>query len=240
MPGSRRSDAAPQKKTGSKRVNRASPLASNRKISRKTEGVQAAILETAAQIFARKGYYLTKLSDISDELGMHVTALRYHFTTKDVIAAEIVNRVIRTNLDSLCQTLEDLGPGTSSRDKIAAAIQTYMRVSAANKAGIAAHGNIVNQLPVEVKDEHYELLHEFLDIWRDLVSEAAARGELRPGLSPSIATQVILGTVIWSREWYRPEIGTPDNIAAEMTRMLFGGLMTDEPSPARNPGPARD
>ena len=226
MARSPRTEAAPPKKTGAKRVNRASPLATNRRISRKTEGVQTAILETAARIFARKGYHLTKLSDISDDLGMHVTALRYHFTTKDVIAAEIVNRVIRTNLDQLRLTLDALGPDASSRDKIAGAIRTYMRVSSGNLAGISAHGNIVNQLPAAAKDEHYVLLREFLDIWRYLVSEAAARGELSPGLSLSIATQVILGSVIWSREWYRPEVGTPDRIAEEMTEMLFGGLMT--------------
>lgn len=232
MPASKRAERAVPRKVGAKRVNRASPLASNRKISRKTEGVQTAIIETAAQIFARKGYHLTKLSDISDELGMHVTALRYHFTTKDVIAAEVVNRVIRSNLDNLCRTLDELGPHASSRVKITAAIRTYMRVTSENKAGIAAHGNIVNQLPATLKEEHYVLLREFLDIWRDLVSEAAARGELRPGLNPSIATQVILGTVIWSREWYRPEVGTPDSVAAQMATMLFGGLLQDADSKA--------
>lgn len=213
--------------TGGEKVNRDSPMAANRRINRKTESVQSAILEAAAAVFASKGYYLTKLSDISSSLGMHVTALRYHFPTKDGIAEAIANRVARNNLERLEEALAELGPEASSREKFTAAIHTYMRVTAENLTFIAAHGNIVNQLPEPAREAHYHLLHDYLSIWRQLVAEAHQRGELAEGLNPSIATQVVLGSVIWSREWYKPELGSPDRIADEMIRTLFGGLLRD-------------
>ena len=49
-------------------LNRTARNASGRKPSRKTEGVQEKILDAAAKVFAQKGYQLTKLSDISDEI----------------------------------------------------------------------------------------------------------------------------------------------------------------------------
>ena len=207
------------------RVNRTSPLASNRKISRKTEGVQSAILAAAGSIFAEKGYYLTKLSDISDKIGTHVTALRYHFPSKDAIAEAIVNRVTLAFMEHLRETLAELGPEASSREKITAAVQSYMHIASERRVDIIAHGNIVNQLPQEARMGHFALLREFLDIWRDLIGEAAQRGELAPGISASIATQVVLGSVIWTREWYRPELGAPDRIAGEITKVLLGGLI---------------
>lgn len=212
------------------RVNRTSPLASNRKISRKTEGVQSAILAAAGSIFAEKGYYRTKLSDISDKVGTHVTALRYHFPSKDAIAEAIVNRVTTAFMEHLQETLAALGPEATSREKIAAAIQSYMHIASERRVDIIAHGNIVNQLPQEARLGHFALLREFLDIWRDLIGEAAQRGELTPGISASIATQVVLGSVIWTREWYRPELGAPERIAEEITKVLLGGLVVPLPS----------
>jgi len=209
------------------RVNRTSPLASNRKISRKTEGVQSAILAAAGSIFAEKGYNLTKLSDISDKIGTHVTALRYHFPSKDAIAEAIVNRTTQAFMDHLRNTLAELGSDATSREKIAAAIRSYMHVASEKRVDIIAHGNIVNQLPQEARMGHFALLREFLDIWRDLIGEAAQRGELATGISASVATQVVLGSVIWTREWYRPELGAPERIAAEMTKVLLGGLISE-------------
>jgi AcrR family transcriptional regulator len=214
-----------RREPGEAQLNRNSPQAANRRINRKTEGVQTAILDAAAEIFARKGYQRTKLSDISDELDMHVTALRYHFPTKEMLAEEIVNRVARTNLERLQEALAALGPNASVRDKLSAAITAYMRVTATSIVYIAAHGNIVNQLPDEARAAHYRLLRDFLGIWRSLVGEAAERGELAPGLNPSVATQVILGAVIWSREWYQPERTPPDEIAEQIKATLFGGLL---------------
>ena len=221
------SAARQRHQAGTRGINRNSPLAANRRISRKTEGVQAAILDAAAEVFARKGYHLTKLVDISDRLGMHVTALRYHFPTKEVIAEEIVNRVARTNLERLQEALQALPPGASVRDRLSAAITTYMRVTASSIVYIAAHGNIVNQLPDEARAAHYRLLRDFLSIWRGMIGEAAERGELAPGLSPSVATQVVLGAVIWTREWYRAELAPPDEIAEQIKATLFGGLLAD-------------
>ena len=218
-------ETAKESARAAKRINRDSPQAANRRINRKTEGVQVAILDAAAEVFARKGYHLTKLSDISDQIGLHVTALRYHFPTKEVIAAEIVNRVARTNLERIEAVLREFPAGSSVRDRVAAAIRTYMHVAASNRIYIAAHGNILNQLPEDMRQLNYGYLRDFLGIWRGLIGEAKENGELSAGLNPSIATQVILGSVIWSKEWYRPELGTPDVIADEITRALFGGVL---------------
>jgi len=208
----------------SARVNRASPQAVNRRINRKTEAVQNAILDAAAQVFAQKGYHLTKLADISDVLEMHVTALRYHFATKDVIAAELVNRVARRNLSELQAALAALPPEASVRDRLSVAIDTYIRTLIANRLDIAAHGNVINQLPEDARTSHYELLQSFHAIWRALLGEAAEKGELPKGLSPSIATQVLLGALIWTREWYRPNGATAAEISTQMRQMLFDGL----------------
>lgn len=210
-------------------VNRTAPSASGRRVNRKTEAVQEAILDAAAKVFAQKGYPLTKLGDISDALGMHVTALRYHFPTKDVIAEEIINRLIQLMLARVGEAVASLPEMAPVRDKIEAAAIAYLTTSLSKLDHVAAHGNVINQLPPDVREGHFRLLSRFNAIWRRLVDEAAERGELRPGINKSVATQVLLGTLIWTREWYRPGQLSPRALALEILDLLFDGFTPRNP-----------
>jgi AcrR family transcriptional regulator len=205
-------------------LNRTARNASGRKPSRKTEGVQEKILDAAAKVFAQKGYQLTKLSDISDEIGLHVTALRYHFPTKDVLVEEMINSLTRQLHIRLLATLQQLPPETRYRERIKAAAITYLNTTLHKLDYIAAHGNVINQIPQDVRERHFNLLNETNRIWRDLMAAAAEAGELRPGINVSLANQVLQGTLIWTREWYRPDGLTPTDLAIQILDILFDGM----------------
>lgn len=205
-------------------LNRTARNALGRKPSRKTEGVQEKILDAAAKVFAQKGYQLTKLSDIADEVGVHVTALRYHFPTKDVLVEEMINSLTRQLHVRLHATIQQLPEEATYRQRIEAAAITYLNTTLQKLDYIAAHGNVINQVPQDVRDRHFILLNETNKVWRDLMAAAAAAGELRPGINVSLANQVLQGTLIWTREWYRPGGLTPTELAVEILDVLFGGL----------------
>lgn len=205
-------------------LNRTARNASGRKPSRKTEGVQEKILDAAAKVFAQKGYQLTKLSDISDEIGLHVTALRYHFPTKDVLVEEMINSLTRQLHVRLLATLQQMPPETPYRERIEAAANTYLNTTLQKLDYIAAHGNVINQIPQDVRERHFGLLNETNRIWRDLMTAAAEAGELRPGINVSLANQVLQGTLIWTREWYRADGLTPTELAMQILDILFEGM----------------
>lgn len=60
------------------------------------------ILEAAKQVFIRKGYEATKMSDVATEAGIGRTALHYYYRTKDMLFDAIFDQL----MDSL---LPDLG-----------------------------------------------------------------------------------------------------------------------------------
>jgi AcrR family transcriptional regulator len=205
-------------------INRTARRASGRKPSRKTEGVQEKILDAAAKVFAQKGYQLTKLSEISDAIDLHVTALRYHFPTKDVLVEEMINSLTRELHMRLLATLQQLPPETCYRERIEAAAITYLNSTLQKLDYIAAHGNVINQVPEDVRERHFGLLNETNRIWRDLMAAASEAGELRPGINVSLANQVLQGTLIWTREWYRPGGLTPTELAVQILDILFDGI----------------
>lgn len=203
-------------------VNRSAPLAAGRKPSRKTLAVQQAILDSAAAVFAEKGYHLATLSDVSDRLDLHVTALRYHFPTKDAMAAEMVNSLARQVLTAV----EDATAITSgsARARIEAATEAYLSVTLAQRTYVRAHGNVINQLPPDHKAQHYDLLEDLNGQWRALIQAADAEGALRPGLNLSVATQVLLGAMIWTQEWFRDGDLSPQELSRQIVAMVFDGI----------------
>lgn len=209
---------------GAREINRDAPNASGRKPSRKTEIVQERILDAAATVFASKGYQLAKLSDISDAVGVHVTALRYHFPTKDVLVEEMMNSLVLHVNARVRASVKELPPDTSSRAKIEAAASAYIKSTLEKANYMSAHANVLNQVPPDLRARHFRLLKRNNDFWRALVVEAVSSGGMRPDLNVSLATQVLMGALIWTREWYRPGLSTPEAVAERILDMLFEGL----------------
>ena len=75
-------------------------------------------------------------------------------------------------------------------------------------------------------------MRRFYDVWRDLMAGAFKAGETRRDVDPAIATQALLGNLIWTGEWYRPGGKSPETIAAELVGIAFEGI-------ARSPRPRR-
>lgn len=218
-------------------LNRDAPNAAGRKPSRKTEMVQERILDEAAKVFARKGYQLAKLSDISDAMGVHVTSLRYHFPTKDALVEDMMNSLVVYVNAQVRASVKTLPTTSSVRDKIALAARAYMKATLQKRDYMSAHANVLNQVPTDLRERHYKYLEQNNRFWRGLVEEAIEAGEMRPGLSPAVATQVLTGTLIWTREWFNPKKSSPEELADQLVEILFAGLAS--PAERVTPAPAR-
>ena len=214
-------------------LNRDAPSAAGRKPSRKTEAVQERILDAAAKVFAEKGYQLAKLSDISDAIDLHVTALRYHFPTKDVLVEEMMNSLVLHVYAQVRASVTGLPETATNRAKIEAASRAYVTSTLEKKDYMSAHGNVLNQVPADLRARHHKLLATTNEFWRGLIADAASAGEIRSDISVSLATQILMGTLIWTREWYRPGLYSPEQLAERFLDVLFGGL-----APGRQPAGA--
>ncbi|MDI6028926.1 TetR/AcrR family transcriptional regulator [Corticibacterium sp. UT-5YL-CI-8] len=209
---------------GGRELSRNAPNASGRKPSRKTEMVQARILDAAAKVFSVKGYQLTKLSDIAATIDVHVTALRYHFATKDVLVEEMMNSLVLYVSAQLREAVAQLPHDASPRAKIEAAARAFTRSTLGKPEYMSAHANVFNQVPADMRERHLVHLRKSNAFWRALVEEAATAGDLRSDLNLSLATQILMGTLIWTREWYKPGMSTPETIAEQILAILFDGL----------------
>ena len=65
------------------------------------------ILRTAEVLFARQGYAETSLRQITDEAGVNVAAVNYHFRTKENLLVEILDRIVAPLNSSRLELLDE-------------------------------------------------------------------------------------------------------------------------------------
>jgi AcrR family transcriptional regulator len=209
------------------RAVRVAPRAGNaagRKELKKSAVTRQRILDAAAGIFARKGYGRTLMSEIAEDAGIHITALYYHFNTKDDLAEGVINHVARVNHDEMVERVQGMSPKTSFVEKLRAAIHAQLEGILMRRDYILAQSKVLSELPEERQERHRTLLHESTAFWRQLFEEGRKDGTIRRDLDPSIARMALQGSINWTIEWYRPGGRAVREIADQIADTILNGM----------------
>jgi AcrR family transcriptional regulator len=180
------------------------------------------VLRIAVAVFNERGYDGTSMEDLARALGVTKSAIYYHVPGKE----QLLGRALDVALDGLFTMIAD--PRASSGTAISR-LEWVVRQSVAIlverlpyvKLLLRVHGNS----PTELRA--LERRREFDRFITALVKEAAADGDLRPDIDPSLATRLLFGTVNSIAEWYQPERGgSADSLAGALLKLTFDGLRT--------------
>ena len=79
----------------------------------KGERTQAAILEAAEEIFARRGFSATRMSDIADEVGIQRASLVYYFKDKGALYTAVLEQVFGDLTAQVAAAFDSGGPLTA-------------------------------------------------------------------------------------------------------------------------------
>lgn len=196
--------------------------AHGRRASGRSIESRARILDAAARLFAERGYGLTKMKDVADALGMHVTALYYHFESKEALAAEVLGRV-----QSAALPVEETARGddhSSHRDRITAAIKTYLNGILRTDFYGRARQSIGQHLPQAAREQTREIAHRQGLLWKTMLQDARDAGEIRGDIDMTVARMMLLGAMNWSIEWFEDGRLSVDDYAETLTTLLFEGF----------------
>ncbi|MFE1754423.1 ScbR family autoregulator-binding transcription factor [Streptomyces anandii] len=150
---------------------------------------RAQVLETAAELFAERGYDATSIVDIAERVGMTKGAVYFHFKNKEAMAIAVVEsnydrwpavlREVRTeNLDPRSTILALL-------DRTAQAFHTDRTIQAG--ARLQSERSLIGTpLP--------EPYVGWIDLLAGLFEEAERAGQLKKGLTPRTAARVVVSS----------------------------------------------
>jgi AcrR family transcriptional regulator len=190
----------------------------------KSARTRARILDAAAHVLSVKGYAGMRLSDVAEYAEIQTPAIYYYFASREDLVEEVMWVGIADMRDHLVGVLAaapgDLGP----MDRILLAVEAHLRheldLSDYTTASIRNSG----QLPEKLRKRQLAEEARYGEVWRKLFKEAAAAGEIDPALDPYLAQMLVMGSLNWTAEWWKPRRGSLDKVVAVAAQLVRNGL----------------
>lgn len=183
-------------------------------------GARRQILDAAAALL-RQGYDATTTREIAARVGIKAGSIYHHYPSKEAIVSAVVNEGVRVVHEAVTGALAALGSSASPRERMQAAIKAHLLSSLERSAYTSASIRAFAFLPAAVQEDCRVERRRYEEIWRGLVTEAAAAGLLAPGVSQDAVRLLLLGAVNWAGEWYRPERMSIDEIARDFAASIL-------------------
>lgn len=182
------------------------------------------LLEISASLFREHGYASTTMRDIAQAAGMKAGSLYYHFQSKDEILDHVLERGIAEATRGFSAALAAVPADAPFAEKLRAVVTAHLRTVVEFGTYTVASRQLLRQVPEALRERHLEMRRDYDAMWRKLLEEAAARGEIRPSVDHGIVRLFLLGSLNWSSEWADPRRKTIEELGKIAADLFLNGL----------------
>ena len=150
------------------------------------------IIDAAVRIFARKGYYHSRVSDIAREAGMAAGTIYLYFRTKDEILVTLFRDTMAHFVASVRKAVAEEPDAVA---KLRRLVRLHFEMLEENPA-------LAEVLQVELRQGHKFFrgasAHEisaYFALIAAVIEEGVAQGQLRPSVPVKVATKALFGAM---------------------------------------------
>ena len=191
------------------------------------------IIKAATKIFAKKGFFKAKVSDIAKEAQVADGTIYLYFENKDDILISLFEEQMQLVLENMRQQLSKEDDAVK---KIESFALTHLKLIESNK-------NVAEIIQVELrqstkfmKEYKNERFMEYLNLIADIIEEGQKKGVFNKAIIPDIAKRAFFGAldemsrfwVLSSRKKYDIETA-----AEQISGYFLNGFMNYTPSPLK-------
>ena len=182
-----------------------------------------AIIRAAIKVFARKGYFNSKVADIAAEAGIADGTVYLYFKSKDEILHSIFDRAMAEFIEDGRKELEGIEKPAERLRKIA---ELHLE-----KLGTDRDLAVVFQVELRGSTKFMQEFSaagfaEYLDIIRQTIENGQKSGDFRSDVKPIVGAKILYGAIdemvtnwILSKKSYALE-----PMAEEVIKVFLGGL----------------
>lgn len=204
-------------------------ISSTKSAARKGELSGARLLELAADLFREHGYAVTTMRDIAEAAGMKAGSLYYHFSSKDEILDQVLERGIGETIRGFEAALAQLGPDADFAARFRAAVTAHLRTVAEYGTYTVASRQLLKHIPEPMHQKHVAMRLHYDELWRDLLHEGVQAGVLSKDADLSLIRLFLLGSLNWTSEWLDPTKKSYDELGAMAADLFLKGLNSSPP-----------
>jgi TetR/AcrR family transcriptional regulator, fatty acid metabolism regulator protein len=185
------------------------------------------ILGSAMRVFASKGFFGAKVSDIAQDAGVADGTIYLYFKSKDDLLISLFeSQMERVN----AELLRAIDGATTPGDKLARFVRAYMEMVEENRHAAEVITIELRQSAKFMKEYRNPRFSEFLKILAGIVEEGQRSGCFVVDLSAPVAARAIFGALdelalMWvtDRERKSP---APRVVADAVVKLVLGGLQS--------------
>ena len=187
------------------------------------------ILDAAVSVFADRGFFQSRVSDIADAAGVAGGTIYLYFKSKD----DVLISLFEDRMDKIIRRVQArLSEEPSSKGKLRIFIEQHLSM-------VQQHPDLAEVLIVELRQSSKFMREyrptkfaEYLDVIESIIRTGIETHEFRDGVSPRLAKRLIFGALEEvSATWLgfrREGVKTPCNLeeaAEEITQVLGTGFI---------------
>jgi len=185
------------------------------------------ILDAALKVFAERGFYTAKVSEVAREAGVADGTIYLYFANKD----DLLINLFEDRMDYLIHRLNDeMALGGTVPDRIRRLIHLHLRL-ATDSPELAEFITVeLRQSQRFVREYGNPKFQLYLKVLRDLIEEGNRDGSLRTGLDPRTVVRAIFGaldelllTLTLVRKRKPVDL---EEAAASLADLFLGGLLS--------------
>jgi TetR/AcrR family fatty acid metabolism transcriptional regulator len=157
------------------------------------------IIDAATKVFAEKGFYKAKVSEIAQQAGVADGTIYIYFDHKDDILISLFEEKMKEVLNNM---KEQISSETDPLRKIEKFALVHLQLIRDNKDIAEIIQVELRQSSKFMKNYHNTKFFEYLDLIGDIIEEGKERGLIRDDILPGIAKRAFFGALDeMSRFW---------------------------------------
>jgi AcrR family transcriptional regulator len=182
------------------------------------------VIDTAAELFHKKGFKSATLDGLAKQLGLSKTALYHYVSSKEHLLSMVYGQAFEKIFE---RTEEIAAMDVPPDEKLRLILRDHIKnITIKNAALLSVFFAEENQLP---KDDFQKILKEkrrYSQIIEDIIKDGIAEGIFEPA-DPRLRANAILGMCNWVYKWYKPKrtAYSPDQVADHFIALLEAGYL---------------
>ena len=150
------------------------------------------IIEAAVRVFARRGYYNSRVSDIAREAGIAAGTIYLYFKTKDDILVTLFREKMADFVDTLLKAIAD-EPDAAS--KVRRLVFLHFRMLEDNPELAEVVQVELRQGQKFFRGASSQEIGAYFSLIGSVLEEGVSEGRFRPGLAVKVATKMLFGAM---------------------------------------------
>ncbi|MGD9032763.1 MAG: TetR/AcrR family transcriptional regulator [Desulfobacteraceae bacterium] len=185
------------------------------------------IINAATKIFAKKGFFQAKVSEIAKEAKVADGTIYLYFENKDSILISLFEEQMKRVLDNM---REEISKETGSVKKIERFALNHLKLIEQNKDVAEIIQVELRQSSKFMKEYKNEKFAEYLNLIADIIQEGQTEGIFKNDIIPGIAKRAFFGALDeMSRFWVLSSRRKYDieTAAKQISEYFLSGLIND-------------